>query len=384
MGTRRRPNVTLYQPKYRDRNGKTKIAGVWWIQVSVSGKQRRKSTGVYDRKAAEQIRDAVQERLLMETSSQDAPLMAILKGRRSNAQLGAILGFYLKGIRSRDLTEQYFKDTEREAKRLFVSLGGEEVLAEEITTDKVQDAIIKWRDEEGLSNASIKRLLVTLTGAYGAAVREGHIVKVPFSIKSPKVLPRKAVVSADEYRKLNKHLDFSRPIDRALAIAMYTGLRLGDILEMTWASIHLDEKVPYLQIVPDKTKASSGKEVTVPLFGPLLSWLISVPENEQSGAVVGHKAKHLSRPFSDRVKEILGENCSYTAHAFRHTVADRLKHNPLLAQQVGGLKDMKMVDYYASPTGLAQAANEMSKTLVPDEATEMKQGNTKPRVKAKK
>ena len=69
------------------------------------------------------------------------------------------------------------------------------------------------------------------------------------------------------------------------AIAMYTGLRLGDCCKLTWGEVDVVRSL--IQKIPEKTKKyRKGKPVTIPIHATLADLLVLTPIEKRSGYVL--------------------------------------------------------------------------------------------------
>ena len=69
------------------------------------------------------------------------------------------------------------------------------------------------------------------------------------------------------------------------AIAMYTGLRLGDCCKLTWGEVDVVRSL--IQKIPEKTKKyRKGKPVTIPIHATLADLLVQTPIERRSGYVL--------------------------------------------------------------------------------------------------
>lgn len=130
----------------------------------------------------------------------------------------------------------------------------------------------------GLSSATIKRHMVVLSQIWDWAKQHGKCSgDNPFRIKLPKVkklghLPWET----PDLEKLFRHRPKRDDIVEAFVASLYTGMRLGELCELTWGHVREEDGVPYILIEDAKTEA--GRR-TVPVHSKL-AWLL---EKERGG-----------------------------------------------------------------------------------------------------
>lgn len=161
----------------------------------------------------------------------------------------------------------------------------------QITADSVASFIRELEIEEELSGARIKNILKPLRGTLDLAVRRGLIAVNPLSLltsdERPKATEREHHIWAPEEitslleessklsRKPTSHYDYSA----LLAVAIYTGLRISEILALRWQDIDLKGECLTVRhqlsrkgaaLVEPKTRAGKRR---VPLASEMVSLL---------------------------------------------------------------------------------------------------------------
>lgn len=93
-------------------------------------------------------------------------------------------------------------------------------------------------------------------------------------------------LSADEVRRIFVSADREGgEWPRLIAIATYTGLRLGDCCRLRWENVNIEHGI--IQLVPNKTKRyACGRPITIPIHDRLLCFFTSTPRESRSGFVM--------------------------------------------------------------------------------------------------
>lgn len=229
----------------------------------------------------------------------------------------------------------------------------------------------KSNGKGGLSYKTVKNIRGVLSSAYEYAIENSYIKdnpvlksKMPFfahSIKSD--VPE---YSAEQVRKL---LLFAKENDSHiyifLLLALYTGLRKGGLLALTWDDVDYDKKLLRVnksrtgsrkaitaQITTPKTESSNRK---IPLNDTVLEALKAEKKRQNEHAEIlgnGYDKSHsfivrtvLGKPYVNlsainRVVNRLTENAGLphcTIHGFRHSVASILDDNGVPIQDISVL-----------------------------------------------
>jgi integrase len=131
----------------------------------------------------------------------------------------------------------------------------------EITVNDVADLVVDLR-RRGLKAWTIRGMLTPLSRLFAYALREGLVMSNPVKAldktERPKGDQRKMQILEREeiQRVLDKAPARFRP---ALATAVFTGLRQGELLRLRWSDVDLENG--YLLVGESKTAAGEGREV---------------------------------------------------------------------------------------------------------------------------
>lgn len=160
---------------------------------------------------------------------------------------------------------------------------------------------------------------------------------------------RERVIQPDEIESLLPHLDEELKI--IFLLALETGMRLGEICNLTWDRCRIDQSYVYL----DKTK--NGRPREVPLSKAAII-LIESMKSKHDKNVFNYPSSRASTEF---VKARLSANLfGFTFHDTRHTAATKIAPKlPLLDLcKMFGWSDPKRAMIYYNPTS-AQIASRL-------------------------
>ena len=141
----------------------------------------------------------------------------------------------------------------------------------DIDLDTLKSLIRGWKDR-GLSRSTVESYLCPARGAFDYAMRRGQVNGNPCNLLRGSDLPEKAKRRAHEWtdEEIARLLAASERIGRArtsrhdyspmLKLAVYTGLRLGEVVGLEWGDVDLGDK-PVIEIRRQFTRYG---EVTAP------------------------------------------------------------------------------------------------------------------------
>jgi integrase len=165
---------------------------------------------------------------------------------------------------------QHLRSRERDAasvKRILKHFSGK--LLSAIGPQDIEDYISNRR-QDGVSNGTINRELSCLKRMYALAVKWGDAKNNPAAeVDSLEEPPgRTRYLTEEEARRLIKCCsDHFKPI---VITALNTGMRLGELLSLTWDRVHIDHAIdPYAELVETK----NNKRRFVPLNDDMVGLL---------------------------------------------------------------------------------------------------------------
>lgn len=214
-----------------------------------------------------------------------------------------------------------------------------------IRKNDISDLLIYLADK-GLSVATIHNVLTILKSAMNRALFENAILENPCNGISLPTIRKKdiAILSLEDQRKLEQ-VALQNDQGFPVIIALYTGLRIGEISGLTWADIDLENqtiqivrtvqrisvsgKAKKTEIIFDSPKSQNSIR-KIPIAKNLLAYLISRKEESISEYVVNYK-KSFAEPrlINYWFKKIVSqaEIAPIHFHSLRHTFATRCIEN---------------------------------------------------------
>lgn len=210
------------------------------------------------------------------------------------------------------------------------------------------------REERGVGPATAVRYMAALSHAFTIATKEwGWLESNPMlKVTKPKE-PRGIVRFLDEDEKTALLATCKNSTNKALypivVLAISTGMRRGEILNLSWKDIDLDRG----RILLEETKNNERRGV--PLVGHAHKILIEYSKIRQLNTQLIFPSNHnpnkpieIRAPFEAALKEAGIENFRF--HDLRHTAASYLAMNGASLAEIAeilGHKTLQMVQRYA-------------------------------------
>jgi integrase len=330
----------LYRKKWRNNAGRAAINPVWQISAMVDGRQICKSTGVTNKRMAQQRYD-------------------IWKAEIAQGQFNLLK----KAPKLGDWAEKYLKTVEHlntrrrygSSKANLVSFFGEGAQLDHISTARIEQ-FKQQRREEGVKGSTINRDLRFLAQLLKQAERERCLARSPFDLmkfflNESRDRRKPHILTWEEQATL---LAVASPRLRALIVlGVETGMRTGEMLNLRWKEVDLlkDE----LQVGTSKTSAgiravpiSSHCKAELlrwrNLIGPEFSeWVFPNLENRR------HPLQRAGRKAWANTLKKAGLSF-FPIYHLRHTFASRLTAagvSPLTIAQMLGHSSTQIVPRYA-------------------------------------
>lgn len=237
----------------------------------------------------------------------------------------------------RSTAENYRKSKKRMPKKLMDTSIGE--LTFDMVSKMESDLL-----EKGYAPTSVVKCHRLLKMCLRGAVEDGLIDKNPVDrVKPPKLVPVKKGINAlasDEREKLKARLSASAPtpVVMAATIALYTGMRRGEICGLRWSDIDFDKGVIWVRRAVETaggetaikdTKTGRARDISMP---STLSKLLNSWRDKGAGGqvyVIGHQGEYASpdvishewRSLASTLNLVGIEGRLCTFHDLRHTWA---------------------------------------------------------------
>jgi integrase len=316
--------MSVFKPKYRDKTGELVAQNVWWYEFTFCGRRIRESAKTTRKTIA--IEGEKSRRLELEKTLSGMPS----ENREQRIRtVGELVGIYQDhyGINHRPNSVIWTRTC---AAHLKQHLGS--ALLPDVTETAIR-AYIRTRLDESASGRSINMELGELSRAIGK----------PWSALWPRVRKleeRKDIGRAlafDEERRLLDAIPSVRSplIGPFIRTDLLTGMRCGEILDLTWEQADLAKRV--ITVGHAKTSSGTGRQIPMneALFGVLsahAAWF-----TERFGATRGdyylfpwgspypsdpRRATTTIKTAWKQLRKAAGVSCRL--HDLRHTVATRM------------------------------------------------------------
>lgn len=223
------------------------------------------------------------------------------------------------------------KDT-RLAVKSFVELLGFDPKLEDIDRKMVQ----RWmqlRADQSVSASTIQRNLNQLNAVAAYLEREHGAVGLSAHFKRQQ-MPSNAIAPLDRLRPtINQVSQIVSALNAqpAIKLLVLLGLRVGELVGIERADVHLDEPIPFVKIQPKngKTLKTETSKRDLPLVGGALAAMQQLLDSETDGLGLlpkFYEPKNGANNFSNFAKTHLQKvDHRFTAHCFRHGLKDLLR-----------------------------------------------------------
>ncbi|MBI4849119.1 MAG: tyrosine-type recombinase/integrase [Nitrospirae bacterium] len=275
----------------------------YWFSITYRGQRIQESTGTDNRKLAEKIYAKT--------------LMDIVEGRFFESSK-------LKQITFDQMVEKYLEQYEKQrdartAKTLKPFFSG-------LTLSQISPKVIgEYRRKrlEKVKPATVYQELALMRRMFNVAIKEWEwlnhnpVSKLSFSVGNRNARDR--WLSDEEEKKLVEAATNPWWLRNCLVVAMHTGMRRGEILNLKWQDVSFDRKTVAV------VKSKNGEKRTIPMSKTVFDTLNSIKVKHISGGIFPISGWSLRQAFDNTVEKAGIENFRF--HDLRHTFATRLVQN---------------------------------------------------------
>ncbi len=315
--------------------GLVKRNNIWWMSFTFQGRQVRRSTETSDKKLAEAILSKVRVQIV-EGKYFDKP-------KEEARTFGELMDRYLREHASR---RSHYRRYVNMVTNLTSHFGNPKL---EQVTPKTIVAFKNKRYADGVRPATINRELALMKKAFNLACREWEwtkdnpVCRVSMERENN---TRDRWLTCEEERRL---LAVAAPwLQDVIVFAIHTGMRCGEILNLTWAGVDLNRRTVTV------FKSKNGERRTIPLSHTLVQALQARGRRIDSELVFTSAAgtpldaPNLRRSFRLALKH--GQVPDFRFHDLRHTCATRMVQAGVdlyKVQRILGHKSPMMTQRYA-------------------------------------
>ncbi len=195
--------------------------------------------------------------------------------------------------------------------------------------------------------ATVNREVTLLKTVFNKAIRNEKAERNPAQLV--KLLKenneRNRLLSPDEYIQLLAAS--SEPLKPIIKVAYYTGMRQGEILNLTWGQV--DTKKGFITLRPKIPRPTRGR--LIPLTAELVEMFKAMPRGLPGVRVFQYKGKAFGSTFQkafNTAKKLAGIE-DFTFHDLRHTAINNFRlagHDFFRIMAVSGHKTMTVFKRY--------------------------------------
>lgn len=333
----------------------------WWIKIYVDGKMVRISTGTSDKKTAENI-----ERTLRMGQGGHAPIDALhtlldsicgSEDRDKNAlPIENVFAMYETFIArtKKVIAPRTLSSRRHVAERLTEWVKG--CYPSALVAERVDRACaVAFADslmKDELKDKTRQNIIADLAAMWEGLMRSMDTIKTnPWKLVRPDVhdSERGQAFTPDQITAVLKAADAAgHGWGLACRVALYTGLRYGDVATLAWEHVDLEDGI--IRVIPNKT-ARHKVVVELPIAKPLQVALEKETRREGDvfpGLAGYYPVQYVPFKFAKVLKnaKVSGK---YTFHSFRHTFRTRLAEAGVsdeIAKKLGGWTNDKMASHY--------------------------------------
>lgn len=188
--------------------------------------------------------------------------------------------------------------------------------AQDVTTPVLRQ-YVQARLQAGKSPATVNRELSALHTAMGMALDDGVLDRLPKFPRLKETGLRQGTYTREEFERI--YAELASHLKPLFLFGYLTGRRKGEILQITWGDVHLEEG--YITVRASTTK--TGQPDRIPLFGELMALIRGLPrEGEFVFQLQGKPLKYINWGWKAACRRAGLPNKLF--HDLRRTVATDL------------------------------------------------------------
>lgn len=328
-------------------------SGYWYINyITNDGKRVRRSLGTTDRKLAELKLKEIE--------------LELAKGRlgfTSDIELGSFLEKFLSWSRVSKANESYRTDLKTSDN--LIEYFGDKIRLSRITPAKAEGFKLFLLDRKEYAKTTVNIRLRHAKAMFSKAVEWNHIQENPFTkVSMLKVEERLKYLTPEQLKRFFSVIEDDRH-KAYFALLFYTGIRVGESVNLTWEDIDLENGMIVIRNRSD-FHTKNYKERVIPIHSDLLHWLRKLKGMSDSDKVIHYaypsSLNHLFRKYS----KLSGVKC--TPHILRHTFATLLASKGVslrAIQELLGHSKISTTEIYAKMASdyLKQSVDNLSVSL---------------------
>jgi len=263
---------------------------------------------------------------------------------------GELIDWYL-GLSKVKAKKSYRDDLcrSRPLKEAFGRIPADEIKPSMV--EEFQHGLLKGRTNirnKPLKPATVNRIIALMKRIYNLAMREELVDKNPcFKVSMlPENNKRDRVLSHEEFKRLISHLP--EHAAQIVKTAYYTGMRAGEIFNLTWDKVNLKEG--YIELSSEDTKTSEPRRIyLVPELKEMFLRLSKVRHLKHNHVFTykGVPVKEIKRSFKSACKKAGIEDFRF--HDLRHTFITNMRKAGVersIIMKITGHKTMSMFERY--------------------------------------
>jgi integrase len=262
----------------------------FWIKYYRNGKPYQKST----------------------RSEKEIAAKRLLKQREGQVSEGRFPGLKIEKVRfdelAKDLTNNYIMNGKKSLDRVTLSIKhlmkdfeGHRVA--DITTSNIQTFIIR-RQDEGASNATINRELSALKRMFsiGKQMTPPKVIRAPYIPHLAENNVRTVYFEHAEYIRFRDALPVHlKPV---FIMGYYTGMRVNEILSLTWKQVNIFERKVTLEAETTKNNEARTIYITGELYDALFRQAAIKDKNYPHCSFVFHREGQQVKDFRGTWKKV--------------------------------------------------------------------------------